>query len=90
MEVNGEGATVGSLLGDTLGDKLGPDGKAVGMDVTAGEPRTRQSNTIQEISSKKQEESTYLQILCNSLCNNNTIHILAPTCKSGTQNSPEL
>lgn len=35
-----EGATVDSQLGTTLGDALGPDGEAVGIEVTTGEPGT--------------------------------------------------
>ena len=39
MDVNGDGATVGALLGDALGDILGPEGKVLGTDVTAGDPK---------------------------------------------------
>ena len=45
MEVNGDGATVGSSLGEALGDILGPEGEALGTDVTAGDPRAWQQRT---------------------------------------------
>jgi len=45
VEVNGDGAMVGSLLGEVLGDILGPEGEALGTDVTAGDPRAWQQRT---------------------------------------------
>jgi hypothetical protein len=45
VEVNDDGATVGSSLGEALGDILGPEGEALGTDVTAGDPRARQQRT---------------------------------------------